>query len=372
MAITFTDHSINGKVLNAFNNNVVRYGTSLSKTIVNSEITIGALVFEITPSPDNKFYFNFKTVAKKLINSSIFSDSCPYTTQGELWADASAYLEMAVQYKITFSDATSETSNYTYKFVKGVNQLTEKSFFSQRGTLFPLHKPTNKVAYVTFFKGYPFDISLFGENISIDIDSFLSEAQFLAHDLPAGEVNPQTFDFVNAQGVQRLIICKGNLQWDQIFDKYHNISIGNYEVRMRVEDKCGLYFKWHNEYGGWDYWLFEKNYLVDMSDKQNGEIQMDFDNLPDAKSIVASTGKVVEDSLTLFANGVYDYEIQRVLGIARSPKVYMYTGEKYAQNDDDYWIEVQASVANPQYKQSTFRKTISIKVDIPSNYTLEL
>lgn len=487
MAITFTDHSINGKILNAFNNNVVRFGSNATKVIVDAGISVhsknlfnndtilagkylyteGAVYgglgnnasyfvtdyieigatglfsnkvgqttsflvhvyydenkeyldsiqaanqfiphisgakyvrfsylntklaglqiesgnvgtsyenyfnasFNITPSPLNQFYFNFKTAVKKLINKASFTDDCQYPAVGSIWNDNEAYLSAIVNYKVNFEDATNETATFTYQFVKGVNQITEKAFFANRGVAFPLHKPIDNVSYVALFKGYPFDISLFGEDISITIDQFLSEAQFLAHDLPALEVDPEAVNFSNDIGVQRLIFSNGSTLWSKIFDKYHNIRYGNYEVRMRVEDKCGVYFKWHNEYGGWDYWLFEKNYHVDMKDKQLGEIVRDFDNLPDSKSFVESTGKSVEDSMKLYANGVYDYEIERVLGIARSPKVYMYFGEKDEQNNDDNWVEVQVSASNPDYKANTFRKTIAIKVTVPSNYTLTL
>jgi len=289
-----------------------------------------------------------------------------------MWNDANAYYYAAVEYKIVFEDASSDTTTAAYRFIKGVNQITEKDSFLNRGIHFHLYKPFNKSAFLTYFKGYPFSIAMFGNDPYLEVDEINSLAKFIDYGTALPSVNPSSHAYTTDDGVQRLIISDGQSEWAEITDEYHVIRVGVYgqEIRLKSVDECGLYFKWHNDYGGWDYWLFERNHTKTQKDKQIGQIVQDYDNLPDTDSPVESTGKTSESSIKIYANGLKSYDIERVLGIARAPKVYMYLGEKGEQNGN--WLEVDVSGQSTEYRATAAKSAMAFKVTIPSTYTLSL
>lgn len=366
--IVFTEN-ING-ILNAYNNNVVRFKSDSEVIVVNADITINGYSFQITPF-EGEFYFNFKTIIQKLINSSCFVDACPYAPVADLWADVNAGLNVSVEYKINFIDLSSETEIVNYNFVKGVNQVTEKALYNNRGESFPLHLVRDNIVHLTYFKGYPFTFSLFGENITFLMKTRLSEPEFLAAYLPALNFPEYSFTSEVPKGVHRYILSDGLSQLNRIDDKYHLISFGDYLIKLKVEEKCGTYLKWHNQYGGWDYWMFEKNAVNSVKDKSRGSVYSDFDNLPDANPF-KSMGKTVDKTVKLFANGVYDYEIDRVLGVLNSPKVYLYIGKEGDQHNQDNWIEVEVKGKSTSARTLNHRHTISLNVTMPKPYTLYL
>jgi hypothetical protein len=376
MAITFLDHSINGKILNAFNNNVVRFSSSSSKEIRIGIVEIihnGQIIeFELHPSPDDKFYFNFKTIVQKLINGSQFRDSIGYVQSGNLFRDDNAYIELPVQYKIIFTDDTFDIAIYTYWFVKGLCQVKEKSFYKNRGQAFPLLRLDNNEAALTIFDGYPLDIPLFGEDINIIIDP-LTETQFLAHSIPTPLSTSNAITFTNDKAAQRLVLCDGSIVWDEIpAGQFCAILFNGYVLKIRKEDKCGVYLKWHNQYGGWDYYLFERNYNLDLGDKQVDNINTDFENLWDTNSPDISMGKVISETMQLWAFGVYYNEIERVKGLLHSPKVYLYTGDRYDPYTAENWLPVKVSGKSLTRPSQNRRVTISIEVELPKTYTLTL
>ena len=70
--IIFTQDISEDNNLMAYNNNVVRFFSDSSETVLNCQITIGSLVALIYPLPDGSFYFNFKEYITTQINTSNF------------------------------------------------------------------------------------------------------------------------------------------------------------------------------------------------------------------------------------------------------------------------------------------------------------
>lgn len=356
MAIVFLDHTINGKILNAYNNNVVRFKSDTGNSL-NADITVTAnslpYSFQITPNQAGEYYFNFKSIAIALINTSLFADACPYSTVGTLWADPNAYLNISVEYKINITDVSFETASYSYDFIKAVNQITEKALFNNRGLKFPMHQPYFDKYYLTLFKGYPFSIGIFGENATFTLD---------------GVSKPQ----VNVKQASRFILSKGDSLWPDITKEYHTIVLDGKTIVLNVKDICaGVYLKWHNQYGAWDYWLFDKNIVDDLKSSSIGSLENDFDNLSGTSSPSVSMGKDSNHEIDLIAQ-VSREESARVRAILDSPKVYFYIGLQDEANSSDNWIEVRVSGKSTALKSSSVRNNIAIKMSYPKPYTLTL
>jgi len=358
MAIVFSDHTINGKILNAFNNSVVRFESDSPVEILNAEITItsdSSYTFEITPSPEGKFYFNFKGVMQKLINASRFHDSCPYPV-GTMWEDVNAYLDVNVEYRINYEDLSFDTASFSYTFLKGLNQVPERNYFESRGQLFPLLRMAGGETYLTFFKGFPFSIPFYGENISVTIVTYEADQ--------ANRSSNAVVNFTHKKEVARLILSNGVDVWDQITSNEHGININGSYINLKIVERCGVFLKWHNQYGGWNYWLFDNNYLSDTKESLIGSIANDFSNLPDTVSPEVSMGKSTSKSMQLFANNVEMDQVEMLLGIIESPKVLFYLGEKDSGSNE--WVEVAISKKTAQYKSRGHKATLSVNVTIPT------
>lgn len=371
--VIFTDHTINGKILNAYNNNVVRFRVDTPKPISHATVRITYLsvpyIFKITPSPSGEFYFNFKSVTSKLINAARFQDWKDYNPNGSLYHDPHAHFEAEVDYKVYFADGTTQSHKRWYDFIKGVHQVMEKIEYQNRGVSFPLLKGQSPI--VTVFDGYPNDIALFGKDISMVINP-TDGVVFLAHNLatPIG-TGGKPISFTNDKGVQRLTLCDGQTVWDEL-DGYNVILFNGYNIRVRVVNRCGVYLKWHNQYGGWDYYIFNKETLSQRSDGSLGEIANDFSNLWDTNAPDYSRGKAVKDVTMLKATGIYWDELERVRGVFASPKVYLYTGERYDANDLDKWTPVMVSGKSIQWPDRGINGAVTIEMEMPKLYSLSI
>lgn len=379
--ITFIDHIIYGKVLNAFNNNIVRFKDDSGRKPVNADITVsagaatqqratlpggGTLSFQITPSPQWEFYYNLSAVAQKLINAARFADNCPYPAVASLYHDQEAHIELEVQYKINFDDLTFEKSAKSYHFVKGAHQIKNKGLQSFSNRYFPLHTPTgNREVHLTYWKWYPFDFALYAHDPELTIN-------YSGSGDPRG-TNVWNETFMAEKGVHRFIICNGPQQFEHIDSNLHLIEFEDWYINLHVRDECdGVYLKWHNQYGGWDYWLFDRNYLDTFKDKALGVIDNDIDNLYPTISPEVSLGKIAQRSMKLFANQVPDYEVERLLGISTSPKVYMYMRKRGEVHHSLYWNEVQVKGSSHHLHSQSTNHVISINITLPEPYTLTL
>lgn len=371
MAIVFLEH-ITGKALNAFNNNVVRFTSStVGKQIVHAELTITRLtdsyVFQITPSPEGEFYFNMKSAIKKIINLGRFADPCTYGTVGELEVDSEAYALVQVEYKIVFDDLSEEVSAFTYDFLKAVQQITEKAQFAARTINFPLHQYQDSTLRKTVFKGYPFDISTYGDNMEFTPGDALTFAEFLAADLPALSLEADLS--VEPMRVNRYIINDGELTI--LSYDYQQVNVTGYTAKFKQVDKCGVYFKWHNNQGGWDYWLFNSKTLQELKDSLVGTLNDDFENLPNSGSPVISMGKTLDKTVMLGSNDIYEFD-RYVFGIISSPKVYMYLGDKGQKHNPDNWIEVLVKGKSVAQNSQSVKSRLEIEVTVPYIQTLTL
>ena len=99
MAIVYTTTLPTNKPLNAYNNNVIEFYSNSASPASHAVITVGGIELEIKPDPSGNFYFNFKAVIKKLINSNYFKDSIepsylPNDSASARVTDSSLFLEV--------------------------------------------------------------------------------------------------------------------------------------------------------------------------------------------------------------------------------------------------------------------------------------
>lgn len=355
MAVVFLDHSINGKVLNAYNNSIVKFKTDQPSSLYAIvKLTVGSQQYEfkIYPSPTGEYYFNFKQVVSKLINLSNFSDACLYTGVGNLWSDVNAFLNIDVEYKIQLTESTSESLSFNYKVIKAVYQYSEKKQILNRGTKFFLHEPFGDKYYLTVYEGYPFSIGFYGENLMFTVDGIEKS-------------------FNTLESAFRLIVSTGDALWNSFNSSFHKILFNGKIMEIEVKDiSCGVYLKWINKYGAWDYWLFDEVSNTQKT-KGIGSIENDFSNITDTISPEVSMGKESQEeiSLTTFLS---IENAHRVRSIIESPKVYLYLGQYGQAIDTTNWLEVSIDSKSTKISTHGLKKKLAFTLTKSKTQNLTL
>ena len=106
-------------------------------------------------------------------------------------------------------------------------------------------------------------------------------------------------------------------------------------------DSCGLYFKFLNRYGRWNYWLFSKNHFRKPSSKYLSDVENDYANLEDTISPTLQIGKTSDETIKCIAERLDAYGKRVLEGILDSPKILMFTGERFAKASKMDWMEVR-------------------------------
>jgi len=379
MAIIFNKSLSTSNFLNAYNNNIVEFESDNVLDSVKCEITIGSLTFEITPI-NNVFYFNFKEILSVLINPNNFIDTLtPNLSLADVTSHiydftSETYLEQEVTYEITFTDSGTESIAETYKFLKSVEQLEQnKKGVVTSGNNFyalsPFQKETANTYNVTYFEGYPFDLSFLMNTAGST--TILNESNGLSYSFP--------FDY----NVSRLFFSDGRITIT--IDDYLPLVDGMNELKItrgadiiyvnvnKIPSMQGEYLKWLNSYGGWSYWLFNCIHKRENKTTDLGDINNDFLNLNETIDSFKNIGKTSQETLTLHTTNTNELDQQVINEIFDSPKVYYFTGLRFSQVTDVSWLACNVNSRSQvitDYKKKT--KNYKLSVELPQKYTMLL
>ena len=383
MAITFSKSLSTTNLLNAYNNNIVEFTSTAipgGETITKATITIGGKTFNISPNTSDIFRSNFREVISVLINPNKFSDDIlPVlvlaTPSSHVYNDTTnTYRSDLVTYTITFSDATTDATTETYKFLKSVEQLEQQKLGVVTGgngiyMLSPFQKATANTYDVTYFEGYPFDIALYLETPGLTT--------------VLNQTNALSFDFTLPSTINRLFFSDGRITIT--IDDHLPLVDGLNELKItrgadiifvnvtKIPSADGNYIKWQNQYGEWNYWLFNCIHKRDRKTKDLGKVFNDFNDVPQTTLPSLDFGKNSQDILTLISKNV-NINNQSVLdGIIDSPRVYYYTGIRLSQVTDVSWLGVSKKAATDSI-DNTKRdiKNYKVQIELPKRYTMKL
>ena len=379
MAINFSKSLSTSNLLNAYNNNVVEFSSDNVLDSVKCEIVINGNSFEISPI-NNVFRFNFKEVVSVLINQNKFVDavvpSLELANSDSLIYDdtVNTYLSEDVEYTITFSNESTETTTENYKFLKSVEQLEayKGGMYSSDKPIYilsPFKEGTVNTYNLTYNEGYPFDISIYLANIGNL--TLLNETNGMSY----------VFDMQNT--INRLFFSDGRTTIT-IAD-YLPLVNGLNELKLtsgtdvvylnitKIDSKEGQYIKWLNEKGGWNYWLFNCVHKRERTTKSLGEVNNDSNDVSETTSPFYSLGRTSTDELILRSNGV-EADDKLVLNyLADSPSVYYFTGLRYSQVNDVSWVACKFNTKKTtiiNYKKSI--ANYKFNFTLPQRYTMTL
>lgn len=382
MAITFSKSISETNFLNAYNNNIVKFTSDnipVGEIIINAKINISGIDIVITPIND-LFHYNFVEIIPVLINQNSFSDDIlPTLLNGDasshVYNDTvNTFINPLITFTITFSDDTTEQITKTYKWLKSVEQLEQNKVGVVTGgngiyLLSPFQQLTANTYDVTYFEGYPFDISLLLDNAGIT--TFLNQT------------NALSFDFNLPNTVNRVFFSDGRTTIT--IDDHLPLVDGLNELKItrgidiifinvtKIPAIEGQFVKFLNQYSGWSYWLFNCIHQRKRIDKDLGDLNNDFDNVSDTVSPFLNIGKTSKDSLTLISDAVGEKDQDVLDGIIDSPKIYYFTGTRFSQVTDVSWLAVKKKSGTNfiiDYKNNI--KNYKIQIDLPQRYTMTL
>ena len=366
------------KLLMAYNNQTLIFNSTYAAALPKkATVTVNGFALDLYPRPNMTFYCNLKTYLEALVNTRKFFD----TLQTDLIeGDADSfiydysngmYLEANVNISIEHQDDTIFSVSRLLKVLAGVDQLqdykrneipdTTECFVMQ-----PVTDLSGNQFYAKYWRGYPFDISIYSKQNDIEIvntqtliDSTFTRKGFVNRlFFSDGENEINVSDVLSfAEGTNRLTVNDTN---------FLTLEVDN-------EGCEGIYLKWLNKYGGYTYWLFNKQYEIQRSTKDVGELFNDYNDLADTISPYTQIGKESQDEIKIATDAVTKQQNNLLSGLLRSPKVLMFTGTRYSKANFNDWIEVNLKPGRTRIKEAKIDLiNYELTIELPKDYTQKL
>ncbi|KGO88086.1 hypothetical protein Q765_03260 [Flavobacterium rivuli WB 3.3-2 = DSM 21788] len=379
--IQFVENIQESRLRMAYNNDVLRFFSTNNIAPKSCEVrAVDAFTAVLYPDPGGAFYFNFKSFVTALINNSNFADTMEMS--GLIRDDPNSYiypapdmsLQLNVTFEITFVDNTVENVTFFLTYIAGVSQSGDYKTLSteQSYVLTPFKTDTLDRFYLKYWQGYPFDIPFYSaaEEITLRNDTNLLSQQF--------DLNDSTFRLILSDGdddetLENLLPLIDGFNSIRIIDQYEDTVNDKFILLEKMPYKCGVYIKWINAMGGYNYWLFENTAAIDRTTRAIGEIENDFGNYFDTNNRVLQIGKDSQDTVKVIAETLTENETLIVSGITDSPKIYMFTGAPFSRNVYRDWVEITLKSTNMRIKNYKEKlNNVAFDFELPQRYTQRL
>jgi len=369
MAVTIIKEP-QGSVLNAYNNSIIEFGVDAG-TPVSALLDIDGNEFYLTPNADGNFWFDMKPVVMALINEDMFSDTIEIPDNiTYCFEDESLYLEQEISIAVTLDDTSEVTLDRTYTYLKSVIQQI-RPIYAQSDLLRVLLPSFDNQKHVSYFEGYPFDVSIYSNAArTVTITNLRTSG---------------TVDVDLVKGINRLFLSNGEND-NGGFEGDLPLSLGKNQLEIDINgtdkvyltvDKkpvgCGPLLKWFNQSGGWSYWRLLEPIKENEKAKSLDTINKDFYNIEEGVSGMAQSGKEAEDSRYGYTGKMDDNERLVVKELFKSPKVYYYANdplEPFAITD---WKEVSVTDGSKTTKKPrSLHHEYTVEIEMPQIYTQTL
>lgn len=346
MAI-INDFNVNN-VLKPAHNNII--GTFYSSTLTNPDraiVTINTHVFKYSPDNAGKFTINITEIVKALINTNLFADSnANYSLPLDVVLEENTVIPVVIQINIE-QGVSSDSSTVVLSCYNGVAQTTDDDILGiNDGGFDALHTKTVNGYQFIYNEGFPFDIGLYNYKTLYEPSNTIELYNITTGNYINLNIANDTFDW-------RLVFCDGAT--DITIEDLMPLVLGVNKFKLTINDSaskyvyfnvekrqecCGTYIKWMNEYGKWNYWLFNKENVFTEKIKSIGNISAD--NLPVEKTISSypSLGSNGEASFKASSGIITPEYYPYFYSLFKSPKVYLYTGSRFAQKTNTQWQEI--------------------------------
>lgn len=377
MAITFTTPLREDILLDSHSNNVVEfYSTLVTSTPFKCIIDVQGESYEITPGADGGFYFNFKVIFKKLV-LDYFEDSPVVELNAEDLTSFvvpmnSVYLQTSIVFRIYFTGGQSETASKTVNLLQSAGNFQDFKTYEIQATdsfaLLAQPEPLgNRIFRMTYFRGFPFDVQAYKKTSGNVVITNRTNLTQVTLSLP-NKINRIFFSDTKTDSTIEDVLPMGDGQNVLEFNTGALTTI-----YLDVKDiQCGKYIKWKKQKGGWGYWLFDRKYATERDIDDLGYISNDYANL-DNNNFIKNIGKRGQDRINIGAINIPHDSRTYLEDLFDSPKVYLFTGERYSKNNVFDWLAVRLVTDSFIVEDYTNRPfDLDLTIELPVRNSLKL
>ena len=380
MAITFTIPIPEDKWLFSEENRIVEFNTNSGVQPVYCDITIGVNAqVRIYPLPDGSFWVNLRDFISPLLRNYVddidISTIDPSDIDTFVFNWDRIFLHSSIDFTLQLIDDTQETASFVPFIVLGAEQLYnyKKGFTIENldaTILSPVKRDTANRFYLKYWEGYPFDFCITRNISGVDASQTITN-----------NTNGITSPAISTPyDVNRLFISDGDTSvtledYLPLVEGYNELvtDAGNYIDLTKVVSQCGVYLKWLNQYGGYNYWLFNNQNKIDKRIRNLGEINNDFSNKETTVSQSKQLGKQSFDTFTVKADFLKIDDMDLLKGLLTSPKVYLFTGTQFSRNSFNDWLEINIVNTNATIKNAREpNNELTITFEMPNEYNITL
>ena len=348
-------------ILYSANNAVIRF--TPSEASVFATITAFGISAKIYPSPTGQYYFNFKTYFEKLTNNGNYFDDLnpnfPTYVYGSTY-----FINLEATITVTLSSSETEFTNINRLVIAGAKNLGDTEIELDDFPLLPLFEKTDYKFYAKYWAGLPFDLPFVTLSNEFVLDNL---------------TNATGIDISASNNVSRLLVSDGRTDVS-LEDELPLVTGLNtlqfYDSKLfldKVTDYCGgVYLKWFYK-GGFCYWNFPNFYQATRSHREIGEINTDFENLNESFGTTTQIGRTAFDSINVNSDTLLEEEFNLLATILESPKVFLFTGIPFTQNNENDWIEVNIRSGSQIVRNFKNQpKNITFTIEKPQRYTVKI
>jgi hypothetical protein len=379
MAIVFNKQLQANRLNLTFNNNVVEFYSDSGIAPTKAQLIVSGNLVTIYPNPNGIFRYNYKELMSTILNVDNYADNLDVNLAlSYVYNWDKIYLESIITTKIFLSNDTIETNNWTTDWLSGYVNLKEwKTTYPPNSLLTNvigmIQKPNGNAYYNQFVKywyGYPFDMTLFNNGLDITLtnNNNLLNSTFVA---TGNKVTRLVFsDGQTDNTIEDLLPFSDGINDIVIDNGLNEFNVNVYKDTRHCPN--GVYIKWVNSLGGWNYWLFNKGQATKKTSSR-GALFNDTENVENTISPYVSLGKDSNEVIKTRVQRVSENYKTTLEDLLDSSKVYLFTGVPFAKNNTNDWLEVE--LKSGSFKIDNSRSDLyafDFEFGLPKNVTRSL
>jgi hypothetical protein len=318
------------------------------------------LPFEIFKDAEGKFIFNLKELIKTRFNKNGFRDQEEeYPVQWLQNVDNRFLIQ-----DLTLNDANADEEGVAVSvqitFKKSAVQVAQ--FYNQNFDSILSHSENGIDFNLTYFEGFPFEVTFL---------RLIADAAVTVKNLNSGITSVQQIQQLNEDKTARMFIDKVYENWTSsnfmpLFDAVNRLEFyinNEFAVNLnlkKVSNKCGVYLKWFNLDGSFNYFLFDRFFDSAVSGREIGEVSVNaYKNVSEGLlNDVSIIGKTANKDLKVKAKLTVD-EFKIVEGLVYSPSVQMYSSNVPEESGEFIDVKIKGNL-----KRSTKKEFIDVEFTI--------
>ncbi|KQC33396.1 hypothetical protein AAU57_08775 [Nonlabens sp. YIK11] len=344
----------------AYNDSYISFNSTIANDFKAEIIIDGTQLFTIYPDLQGNYLLNLKPLVKGKYEGFEDLNTDNDDTNGRNIDGVLKSLRVNIT---VFNNVSVDTIELSYDFSRSVKQVGEDIYDNN---LQVLSASVNGIDYnLTYFEGYPFTVDI----LKVEDDATLQVRNINTSTVsaPIFSIKDSSFRFYIDDSISNWT-NNNYLGLPDTLNKLEILEDGQSKTNLnllKIEPKCGVYLKWFNNQGGFNYWLFDEFYKSSIDTSTLSTIGRNtFNNV--GEGIIAPTrliGKQGSKQLNLKTR--VDSKEQRVIeSLYTSPLVQMYSATEPFQSGQ--WIDVTTK-SKLETNNKPMKNKISVTIELPES-----